>query len=40
MGIVLVTIAVDSIMGGMEMLGILDLAPAGTDSPLTQATGS
>lgn len=36
MGIVLATIAVDSILGGLDALGVLDVAPAPVESPLTQ----
>lgn len=36
MGIVLATIAVDSILGGFDALGVLDVAPAPIESPLTQ----
>lgn len=36
MGIVLATIAVDSILGGMDVLGILDIAPPHMENPLTQ----
>jgi multiple antibiotic resistance protein len=35
MGIVLATIAVDSILGGLDELGILDVAPPPVESPLT-----
>jgi len=34
MGIILATIAVDAILGGFNTLGIFDVAPAGTASPL------
>ncbi|MDK3073211.1 MarC family protein [Sedimentitalea sp. JM2-8] len=37
MGIVLATIAVDSILGGLDELGVLDVAPPPVESPLTQA---
>lgn len=37
MGIVLATIAVDSILGGLDALGVLDVAPPPVESPLTQA---
>lgn len=37
MGIVLATIAVDSILGGLDELGILDVAPPPVESPLTHA---
>ena len=33
MGIVLATIAVDSVLGGMDAVGILDVAPASLDAP-------
>ncbi|WP_420409924.1 MarC family protein [Hoeflea sp.] len=36
MGIVLATIAVDSILGGLDALGVLDVAPPPVESPLTQ----
>lgn len=36
MGIVLATIAVDSILGGLDTLGVLDVAPPPVESPLTQ----
>ncbi|PHP65915.1 MarC family transcriptional regulator [Zhengella mangrovi] len=36
MGIVLATIAIDSILGGLDALGVLDVAPAPVESPLTQ----
>lgn len=36
MGIVLATIAVDSILGGLDALGVLDVAPPPVVSPLTQ----
>lgn len=36
MGIVLATIAVDSILGGLDALGVLDVAPPTIESPLTQ----
>lgn len=36
MGIVLATIAVDSILGGLDILGILEVAPPLLESPLTQ----
>lgn len=39
MGIVLATIAVDSILGGMNMLGILDITPPLVDNPLTSSAG-
>lgn len=35
MGIVLATIAVDSILGGFDALGVLDVAPAPIESPLS-----
>ncbi|WP_316013517.1 MarC family protein [Roseobacter sp. HKCCA0434] len=35
MGIVLATIAVDAILGGFDMMGIFDVAPAPEGSPLT-----
>ncbi|MFN0265206.1 MarC family protein [Tepidamorphus sp. 3E244] len=35
MGIILATIAVDAILGGFDALGVLDVAPPPTDSPLT-----
>ena len=37
MGIVLATIAVDAILGGFDMLGIVDVAPPENPSPLTEA---
>lgn len=37
MGIVLATIAVDSILGGFDALGVLDVAPAPIESPLAIA---
>ena len=36
MGIVLATIAVDSILGGLDALGVMDVAPPPVESPLTQ----
>ncbi|WP_371157966.1 MarC family protein [Jannaschia sp. 2305UL9-9] len=36
MGIVLATIAVDSILGGFDALGVLEVEPAAIDSPLAQ----
>lgn len=36
MGIILATIAVDSILGGLDALGVLDVAPPPVESPLTQ----
>jgi multiple antibiotic resistance protein len=36
MGIILATIAVDSILGGFDALGVLDVAPPPVESPLTQ----
>lgn len=36
MGIVLATIAVDSVLGGLDALGVLDLAPAAVERPLVQ----
>ena len=36
MGIVLATIAVDAILGGFDMLGIVDVAPPENPSPLTE----
>lgn len=36
MGIILATIAVDSILGGMDTLGILDIAPSLVENPLTR----
>ena len=36
MGVVLATIAVDSIMGGLESFGVLDVAPASVANTLTQ----
>lgn len=36
MGIVLATIAVDSILGGFDALGVLDVAPPPVESPLSQ----
>lgn len=38
MGIVLATIAVDSILGGFDMLGIFDVAPAESPSPLSSSS--
>ena len=35
MGIVLATIAVDSILGGLDALGVMDVAPPPVESPLT-----
>ena len=40
MGIVLATIAVDSILGGLDALGVMDVAPAPVESPLTVETPS
>ena len=37
MGIVLATIAVDAILGGFDMVGIVDVAPPENPSPLTEA---
>ena len=34
MGIVLATIAVDSILGGFDALGVLNVAPAPVETPL------
>ena len=40
MGIVLATIAVDSVLGGLAALDVLDLAPPPVENPITQpATG-
>ena len=36
MGIVLATIAVDSILGGLDALGVLDVAPPPVESPLVR----
>ena len=36
MGIVLATIAVDSVLGGLDALDVLDIAPPPVESPLTQ----
>ncbi|MCO5134644.1 MAG: MarC family protein [Phyllobacteriaceae bacterium] len=36
MGIVLATIAVDSVLGGLDALGVLDVAPPPVESPLNQ----
>lgn len=38
MGIILATIAVDAILGGFDMLNIIDVAPAENPSPLSEAT--
>ncbi|WP_146590788.1 MarC family protein [Puniceibacterium confluentis] len=35
MGIILATIAVDSILGGLDALGVMDIAPPPVESPLT-----
>ncbi|MCA8929653.1 MAG: MarC family protein [Alphaproteobacteria bacterium] len=35
MGIVLATIAVDSVLAGLDTLGVLDIAPPGIQAPLT-----
>ncbi|MFV0293315.1 MAG: MarC family protein [Paracoccus sp. (in: a-proteobacteria)] len=37
MGVILATIAVDSILGGLDALGVLDVAPPPVESPLSQA---
>ncbi len=37
MGIVLATIAVDAILGGLNALGVLDVAPPTMESPLTES---
>ena len=40
MGIVLATIAVDSVLGGLDALDVLDIAPPAVENPITQpATG-
>lgn len=36
MGIVLATIAVDSILGGFDALGVLEVSPPALDSPLAK----
>lgn len=36
MGIVLATIAVDSVLGGFDALGVLDVAPPAAESPLSR----
>ena len=38
MGIVLATIAVDAVLGGLDALGVLDVAPPPADSPLAEGT--
>lgn len=40
MGIVLATIAVDSILGGLDALGVLDVTAPPVESPLTPTPGS
>jgi multiple antibiotic resistance protein len=37
MGIVLATIAIDAILGGFDLLGVLDVAPAEAVMPLTES---
>ena len=39
MGIVLATVAVDSVLGGLDALDVLDIAPPPVESPLTQPAG-
>ncbi|MBT0956366.1 MarC family protein [Alphaproteobacteria bacterium KMM 3653] len=39
MGIVLATIAVDSIIGGLDAIGVMEADPAAVTSPLTQDVG-
>lgn len=39
MGIVLATIAVDSVLGGLDALDVLEIAPPPVENPLTQPAG-
>ncbi|MCI5076707.1 MarC family protein [Oricola sp.] len=39
MGIVLATIAVDSVLGGLDALDVLEIAPPAVENPLTQPAG-
>jgi len=39
MGIVLATIAVDSVLGGLDALDVLDVAPPPVENPITQPAG-
>ena len=39
MGIVLATIAVDSVLGGLDALDVLEIAPPAVENPITQPAG-